>query len=263
MVTWPWTNTIRASSCVLWCVWLALCFTPFISPCTSKLVTTSAKHHAGYVIVVVCLFVSNSAQKLPNAVARKFQGRLAMGWWTNDYILAAIRITVWIQGLFSGFVTTGRYGTWLTDTNLLLILICQMAALAIRALEEVYTAPVLLVFRNGAALTNKAVVSRFGKVALLVKKSQQTNRFRKQQIEYAAIVGELNVRYFDSFFHVLLLPCHTTCMSLMTVISSYRIYASVNARHSRSGRQPNCGAQQRSPPIFGRATITLGIGPHF
>jgi len=35
----------------------------------------------------------------------------------------AIRITVWIQGLFSGFATIGRYGKCLTDTNLLLILI--------------------------------------------------------------------------------------------------------------------------------------------
>ena len=33
-------------------------------------------------------------------------------------------------------------------------------------------------------------------------------------------------------------------------------------RHSSSGRQPNCGVEQRAPPIFGRATITLGIGPH-
>ena len=38
---------------------------------------------------------------------------------------------------------------------------------------------------------------------------------------------------------------------------------SVTARHSSSGRQPNCGVEQRAPPIFGRATITLGIGPHF
>ena len=28
------------------------------------------------------------------------------------------------------------------------------------------------------------------------------------------------------------------------------------------GRQPNCGVEQRAPPVFGRATITLGIGPH-
>jgi len=32
----------------------------------------------------------------------------------------AIWITVWIQGLFSGFVTVGRYVKWLTDINLLL-----------------------------------------------------------------------------------------------------------------------------------------------
>jgi len=38
---------------------------------------------------------------------------------------------------------------------------------------------------------------------------------------------------------------------------------SVTVRHCSSGRQPNCGVEQRAPPIFGRATITLGIGPHF
>ena len=31
---------------------------------------------------------------------------------------------------------------------------------------------------------------------------------------------------------------------------------------SSSGRQPNCGVEERAPPIFGRVTITLGIGPH-
>jgi len=38
----------------------------------------------GYVIVVVCLSVSNFAQKVPNGFAWNFQGRLAMGQWTND-----------------------------------------------------------------------------------------------------------------------------------------------------------------------------------
>jgi len=55
------------------------------------------------------------------------------GWqWTSEQITkisVAIRIIVWIQGLFSGFVAIGRYGKWLTDINLLLILIRQMAAL--------------------------------------------------------------------------------------------------------------------------------------
>ena len=27
-------------------------------------------------------------------------------------------------------------------------------------------------------------------------------------------------------------------------------------------RVPNCGVEQRAPPIFGRAAITLGTGPH-
>jgi len=58
----------------------------------------------------------------------------------------AIWITVWIRGLFSGFVTIGRYGKWSTDIQLLLILIRhQMAALVRRASAEVCTIPVLLV----------------------------------------------------------------------------------------------------------------------
>ena len=36
----------------------------------------------------------------------------------------------------------------------------------------------------------------------------------------------------------------------------------VTARHSSRGRQPNFAALTRAPPIFGRAAITLGIGPH-
>jgi len=37
---------------------------------------------------------------------------------------------------------------------------------------------------------------------------------------------------------------------------------SITAQHSSSGHQPDCGVEQRAPPIFGRAAITLGIGPH-
>ena len=43
----------------------------------------------------------------------------------------------------------------------------------------------------------------------------------------------------------------------------FRVFDSVTARHSSSGRQPNCGVEQRAPPIFGWAAIRLGIGPHF
>ena len=53
----------------------------------------------------------------------------------------AIQITVWIQELFSLFVTIGRYGKWLTGINLLLKLIRQMAALVRHALTVVDIAP--------------------------------------------------------------------------------------------------------------------------
>jgi len=75
----------------------------------------------------------------------KFSAKVGNGTLNNNLILVAIRITIWIQGLFSGFVNIGRYGKWLTDLNLLLMLIRQMAALVRRALAEVYTVPVLLV----------------------------------------------------------------------------------------------------------------------
>jgi len=50
-------------------------------------------------------------------------------------------------------------------------------------------------------------------------------------------------------------PCKFQRLSLL---------GSVTARHSSIGRQRNfklCGVEQRVPPIFGRAAITLGIGP--
>ena len=37
---------------------------------------------------------------------------------------------------------------------------------------------------------------------------------------------------------------------------------SVTARHSSRASAKLCGVEQRAPPIFGRAFITLGIGPH-
>jgi len=36
----------------------------------------------------------------------------------------------------------------------------------------------------------------------------------------------------------------------------------VTARHSSSGRQANYGIEQTALPIFGRAVILFGIGPH-
>ena len=37
---------------------------------------------------------------------------------------------------------------------------------------------------------------------------------------------------------------------------------SITAQHSSIGHQPNWGIEQRVLPVFGRAAITLGIGPH-
>ena len=48
----------------------------------------------------------------------------------------------------------------------------------------------------------------------------------------------------------------TSCSLALSYIGS------VTARHSSSGRQPNCGVEQRAPPIFTRAAIRSGTGPH-
>ena len=42
-------------------------------------------------------------------------------------------------------------------------------------------------------------------------------------------------------------------------LNGFRVLAAL----SNSGRQPNCGIEQRAPPILDRAAITLGIDPHF
>jgi len=41
------------------------------------------------------------------------------------------------------------------------------------------------------------------------------------------------------------------------------LIGSITARHFSAGHQPNFAALNRAPPMFGRAAITLGIGPHF
>jgi len=42
--------------------------------------------------------------------------------------------------------------------------------------------------------------------------------------------------------------------------NGFRVLAALLHGTPGSGRQPNCGVEQREPPMFGRATITLG--PH-
>jgi len=75
----------------------------------------------------------------------QFLGKIGNGPMNKGLNFGGSPVTVWIRGLFSGFVTIGRYGKWLTDINLLFKLICQMAALVRCALAEVCTVPVFVV----------------------------------------------------------------------------------------------------------------------
>jgi len=48
--------------------------------------------------------------------------------------------------------------------------------------------------------------------------------------------------------------------------NGFRVLAALLHAALYYGRLPNCGVEQRAPPVFGRAAITLGIGgigPHF
>jgi len=74
-----------------------------------------------------------------------------------------------------------------------------------------------------------------------------------------SLAGKLYIHFQQLLPHNRILPGtkFTLCPSLAL---SY--IGSITAGHSSSGRQPNCGVEQRAPPVFDRAAITLGIGPH-
>jgi len=85
-----------------------------------------------------------------------------------------MRNIIWIPGLFSGFVAIGRYRKWLTDINVLFILILQTAALVRRALAEVCTVPVLYLYLCLQPLT-------LGQVGLLVDHLLSSNKIFRIQ----------------------------------------------------------------------------------
>jgi len=46
------------------------------------------------------------------------------------------------------------------------------------------------------------------------------------------------------------------------IFNGFRVLAALlHGLHLRASAKL-CGVEQRAPPMFGRATITLGIGPH-
>jgi len=79
-------------------------------------------------------------------------------------------------------------------------------------------------------------------------------------------LGGLFVRQFVlcCFCATLSVSCLMNKIIITRLISTGFAFGSVIARHSGSARASAklCGVEQRAPPIFGRAAITLGIGPH-
>jgi len=45
--------------------------------------------------------------------------------------------------------------------------------------------------------------------------------------------------------------------------NGFRVFAALLHGSQVLSVSQTCGVEQRAPPMFGRATITLGIGPHF
>jgi len=98
----------------------------------------------------------------------------------------------------------------------------------------------------------------------------QLCRARSSEVRHVSTIGKnlLNTNTSstcpDNMVNFGLLTAEICLASLGQPCKFQRVsrLGSVTARHSSSGRQLNCGVEQRAPPIFSRAAITLGIGPH-
>jgi len=100
-------------------------------------------------------------------------------------------------------------------------------------------------------------VSRLGVVTAPTSlNGYQANFARCSAVSWA---GTLYIHFEGSCF--LTEYCQVQNFTLRP-INAFSYIGRVNARHSSSGRQPNCGVQQGASPIFGRAAITLSIGPN-
>ena len=112
-------------------------------------------HQGGYAFVVVCLFVSLLA-----ILRKNFQK------WASEQMIKFWRRSGSPSGLFSGFVTIGRYGKWYQTTalrdaavhgmqqQLAGIAISTVTSLRHRPMAEICTVTVLLV-SNGVGVSNK------------------------------------------------------------------------------------------------------------
>jgi len=90
-----------------------------------------------------------------------------------------VAIRIWIQGSFSGVVTTGRYGKWSTDINRLLILIRQTAAVVRRVLAEVCTVSMLLVHGCFHSSSHSSHQKSFHLFSVLVLSKRNHYSFKK------------------------------------------------------------------------------------
>ena len=111
----------------------------------------------GYVFVVlclsVCLFVwATLRKKLPNGFAWNFQGRLAMGQRTNDYIMVAIRIATLVRCTLAEVRTVPVLLVIFTIIVFIIIFLSLLGRIALLLLNE--NTPILKELWNIGALWN-------------------------------------------------------------------------------------------------------------
>jgi len=78
-------------------------------------------------------------------------------------------------------------------------------------------------------------------------------------VNFGPLAGEIHWRVWGTPVNFNGFRAKTLSIVYISMVSRL---GSVTARHSSSGRQSNYGVEQRPLSIFGRAAITLGIGPH-
>jgi len=91
-----------------------------------------------------------------------------------------------------------------------------------------------------------------------------TDVAQRRSTKLCTMFGRLLVRTLYIHFRELLPPNESLPGAKFTLRPNlaFVYIGSVTARHSSSGRHPNCGVQQRALAILGRAAITFCIGPH-
>jgi len=101
---------------------------------------------------------------------------------------------------------------------------------------------------------NPANFNRFCVLASLLHRRRSTDVWPSSGLQYTRYIHFRGLLSLTEFCDV-----QNSLWVKSCVLLYWQGYCTA-LEHKR--RQPNCGVQQRAPPIYGRAAITFGIGPH-